>query len=103
MFFAWPEPSGRRRLFSGAASAGRAAAERLRPKAHIRPDLDRGHHWAVGAAIAGILAAGVIYVAYSIYLDVDASGSAVPALAPFLAIFAALAIALSFEFINGFH
>ena len=103
MFLSWPEPSDRRRLFTKATSAGRAAAERLRPKAHIRPDLDRGHHWAVGAAIAGILAAGVIYVAYSIYLDVDASGSAVPSLAPYLAIFAALAIALSFEFINGFH
>jgi PiT family inorganic phosphate transporter len=55
------------------------------------------------AAIAGVLATALIYVALSIYSDVMESGSAVPSLAPYLAIFCALVIALSFEFINGFH
>ena len=54
-------------------------------------------------AIVGALAAALIYVVFSIYGDMTPSGSIVPSLAPYFAIFVALLIALSFEFINGFH
>jgi inorganic phosphate transporter, PiT family len=46
---------------------------------------------------------GTLYVAYSIYSDIDAAGSKVTALLPFLLLFVALLIALGFEFVNGFH
>lgn len=77
--------------------------ELVRPTFRGQPDLDRGHHWVILAAIVGVLAAALIYVVFSIYGDMTQSGSIVPSLAPYFAIFLALLIALSFEFINGFH
>jgi hypothetical protein len=78
-------------------------ASLVRPTSRRQPDLDRGHHWVILAAIVGVLAAALIYVVFSIYGDMTQSGSIVPSLAPYFAIFVALLIALSFEFINGFH
>jgi inorganic phosphate transporter, PiT family len=80
-----------------------ALPELVRPTSRGQPDLDRGHHWVILAAIVGVLAAALIYVVFSIYGDMTQSGSIVPSLAPYFAIFLALLIALSFEFINGFH
>jgi inorganic phosphate transporter, PiT family len=77
--------------------------ELVGPTFRGQPDLDRGHHWVILAAIVGVLAAALIYVVFSIYGDMTQSGSIVPSLAPYFAIFLALLIALSFEFINGFH
>jgi PiT family inorganic phosphate transporter len=51
----------------------------------------------------GILAAGLLFVAYSIYVDIDATGAKVTAYLPYLLLFVALLIALGFEFVNGFH
>ena len=51
----------------------------------------------------GILAAGLLFVAYSIYVDIDATGAKVTAWLPYLLLFVALLIALGFEFVNGFH
>jgi inorganic phosphate transporter, PiT family len=51
----------------------------------------------------GVLAAGILYVAYSIYTDIGAAGSKVEAILPFILLFVALLIALGFEFVNGFH
>src|SRR4029077_17979695 len=45
----------------------------------------------------------VLFVAYSIYTDIGDSGTQVTSYAPFLLLFAALLIALGFEFVNGFH
>jgi len=44
-----------------------------------------------------------LFVAYSIYSDVDAAGTKVTNYLPFLLLFVALLIALGFEFVNGFH
>ena len=45
----------------------------------------------------------VLFVAHSIYTDVSESVAKVTSCAPFLLLFVALLIALSFEFVNGFH
>jgi inorganic phosphate transporter, PiT family len=50
-----------------------------------------------------VLALGLSYTAYSIYLDIRASGTPVTSLLPFLLLGVALLIALGFEFVNGFH
>ncbi|MEA2958724.1 MAG: inorganic phosphate transporter, PiT family, partial [Alphaproteobacteria bacterium] len=51
----------------------------------------------------GFLGAGVLFVAYSLYVDVDASGMKTTTYLPYLLLFVALLIALGFEFVNGFH
>jgi PiT family inorganic phosphate transporter len=91
------------RLVAEAAAAKLVLAKTFESKPDRRPDLDRGHHWVTNAAIAGVIGAGLIYVGYSIYSDIDPIGSPIPLRAPYFAIFIALLIALTFEFINGFH
>jgi inorganic phosphate transporter, PiT family len=51
----------------------------------------------------GVLAAGFLFVAYSLYVDVDETGTQVTTYLPFILLFIALVIALGFEFVNGFH
>ncbi|HMD64339.1 MAG TPA: inorganic phosphate transporter [Stellaceae bacterium] len=68
-----------------------------------RPDLDRGLHPSTAFVFVGLLAAGVLFVAYSLYSDVDASGTKVTTFLPYLLLFVALLTALGFEFVNGFH
>jgi inorganic phosphate transporter, PiT family len=51
----------------------------------------------------GILAGGLLFVAYSLYEDVDATGTKITSYVPYLMLFVALLIALGFEFVNGFH
>src|SRR5246500_2244955 len=51
----------------------------------------------------GVLAAGFLFVAYSLYVDVDETGAKVTTYLPFILLFVALLIALGFEFVNGFH
>src|SRR5882762_6018937 len=51
----------------------------------------------------GVLAAGFLFVAYSLYVDVDETGAKITTYLPFLLLFVALVIALGFEFVNGFH
>src|SRR3974390_1133078 len=51
----------------------------------------------------GLLGAGILLVAYSIYTDINATGTKVGNYLPFLLLFVALLIALGFEFVNGFH
>ena len=50
-----------------------------------------------------VLAAGLIFMAYSIYSDISEAGSAPTTILPFLLLGAAMLIALGFEFVNGFH
>jgi inorganic phosphate transporter, PiT family len=50
-----------------------------------------------------ILAVGVLFVAYSLYVDVEETGTKVTTYLPFILLFVALVIALGFEFVNGFH
>src|SRR6202020_1950125 len=56
-----------------------------------------------GIIFGGVIAAVLLFVAYSIYSDINASGAKISSLLPFLLLFVALLIALGFEFVNGFH
>jgi PiT family inorganic phosphate transporter len=51
----------------------------------------------------GVMAAGFLFVAYSLYIDFGETGQVVTTYLPFLLLFVALVIALGFEFVNGFH
>src|SRR5476651_2470642 len=68
-----------------------------------RPNLDKGFNPLTLILFFGILAAGLLFVAYSIYADVDATGVKVTTYLPYLLLLVALLIALGFEFVNGFH
>ena len=69
----------------------------------VRPKLDRALDPRTAIIFLLLLAGGLLYVAYSLYADVDASGTRTTTFLPFLLLFVALLIALGFEFVNGFH
>ena len=69
----------------------------------VRPRLDRGFDPRTAWIFLGLLGAGLLFVAYSLYADVDASGVQPTTFLPYLLLFVALLIALGFEFVNGFH
>jgi inorganic phosphate transporter, PiT family len=75
----------------------------IEPARSKGPDLDAGSHPLTSIIMMGILAGGLLFVAYSIYADLDATGAPVTSYAPFILLFVALLIALGFEFVNGFH
>ena len=75
----------------------------IEPALKKGPDLDRGFHPLTGVIYAGIVAAALLFVAYSIYVDIDATGTRVTTILPYILLFVALLIALGFEFVNGFH
>jgi PiT family inorganic phosphate transporter len=68
-----------------------------------RPNLDKGFNPLTMIMFFGILAAGLLFVTYSIYADVNATGTKVTSYLPYLLLLVALLIALGFEFVNGFH
>jgi PiT family inorganic phosphate transporter len=69
----------------------------------LGPQLDRGLGPRTALLFLGLLAAGVFFVAYSLYTDVDESGARTTTFLPYLLLFIALLIALGFELVNGFH
>jgi inorganic phosphate transporter, PiT family len=75
----------------------------IEPAAKKGPKLDGGINPLQGIIYMGVVAAALLFVAYSIYSDVDATGTRVTSYFPFLLLFVALLIALGFEFVNGFH
>jgi inorganic phosphate transporter, PiT family len=75
----------------------------IEPAARKGPDLTGAVNPLTGIIFGGAIAAVVLFVAYSIYSDIDATGAKVTNYAPFLLLFVALLIALGFEFVNGFH
>jgi inorganic phosphate transporter, PiT family len=75
----------------------------IEPAARKGPDLTGTINPLTGIIFGGVVAAVVLFVAYSIYSDIDATGTKVTNYAPFLLLFVALLIALGFEFVNGFH
>jgi inorganic phosphate transporter, PiT family len=75
----------------------------IEPAVHKGPDLDRGFHPLTGVIYLGVVAAALLFVAYSIYVDIDATGTRVTTFLPYILLFVALLIALGFEFVNGFH
>ncbi len=68
-----------------------------------RPNLDKGFNPLTMILFLGVLAGGLLFVAYSIYADVSATGTRVTSYLPYILLFVALLIALGFEFVNGFH
>ena len=75
----------------------------IEPAARKGPDLTGAFNPLTAIIFAGVIAAALLYVAYSIHADIDASGAQVSGYAPFLLLFVALLIALGFELVNGFH
>jgi PiT family inorganic phosphate transporter len=69
----------------------------------VRPKLDRPLDPRTAIILLLVLAGGLLYVAYSIYADVAATGARPTTFLPHLLLFVALLIALGFEFVNGFH
>jgi PiT family inorganic phosphate transporter len=67
------------------------------------PDLEKGFHPLTGIIYLGVVAAALLFVAYSISADLDATGAGKTSYLAFLLLFVALLIALGFEFVNGFH
>jgi inorganic phosphate transporter, PiT family len=68
-----------------------------------KPKLDQPVNPLTLILFFGVLAAGFLFVAYSLYVDVGESGAKITTYLPFLLLFVALVIALGFEFVNGFH
>jgi hypothetical protein len=54
----------------------------IEPAKRRGPDLDRGIHPASGIIFLGIIASALLFVAYSIYRDVELSGTPVTTYAP---------------------
>src|SRR6201992_3704662 len=75
----------------------------IEPARRGGPNLDGGFHPLTGIIYMGGVAAALLFVAYSIYSDVDATGTKVTSYLPYILLFVALLIALAFEFVNGFH
>ncbi len=67
------------------------------------PNLDSGFNPLTAIIFMGVVAAALLFVAYSIYTDVDSAGVKMSNYLPFILLFVALLIALGFEFVNGFH
>ncbi len=67
------------------------------------PKLDHGINPLTLILFFGVLAAGLLFVAYSIHNDMEAAGAQLTSYVPFILLFVALLIALGFEFVNGFH
>src|SRR5712672_2543150 len=73
------------------------------PASSPKPKLDQPINPLGLILFFGVLAAGFLFVAYSLYVDVDETGAKVTTYLPFILLFIALVIALGFEFVNGFH
>jgi PiT family inorganic phosphate transporter len=75
----------------------------IEPALRKGPDLDKGFHPLTGVIYMAVVAAALLFVAYSIYVDIDATGTRVNTYLPYILLLVALLIALGFEFVNGFH
>jgi PiT family inorganic phosphate transporter len=75
----------------------------IEPALRKGPDLEKDFHPLTGIIYVGVIAAALLFVAYSIYADVDATGAGKTSYLAYLLLFVALLIALGFEFVNGFH
>src|SRR4029079_8050749 len=73
------------------------------PERQSRPNLDQGANPLSLVLFGGILAAGLLFTAYSLYVDISEANPPVRTYLPFLLLAVALLIALGFEFVNGFH
>jgi hypothetical protein len=65
----------------------------IEPARQKGPNLDGSLHPLTGILYMGVVAAALLFVAYSIYADVDATGTRVTSYLPYLLLFVALLIA----------
>eukprot|EP01037_Dinobryon_pediforme_P018328 gene18328-18591_t len=72
-------------------------------QAGLRPHLDHPLDIRTIFIFLAILGGGLFFTAWSIWSDVNLSGTAMPSILPYLLLAVALIIALGFEFVNGFH
>ena len=77
--------------------------EEVSAQTGARPRLDNPSGLGTFVLFMGLLGGGLLYTAYSIYVDIDETGVHTTSLLPYLLLFVALVIALGFEFVNGFH
>src|SRR5215813_2573359 len=68
-----------------------------------KPKLDHPTNPLMLILFFGVIGACVLFVAYSLYVDVNDAGYRATTYLPFMLLFVALLIALGFEFVNGFH
>jgi PiT family inorganic phosphate transporter len=68
-----------------------------------KPKLDAPQSPVAAIIFFGFLAAGILFMTYSLYVDVGESGMKTTTMLPYILLFVALLIALGFEFVNGFH
>ena len=73
------------------------------PAAAHRPKLDAKPGPITLITFVGLLAAGLLFTAWSLVGDVTASGAPMTTWVPYLWRGVARLIALGFEFVNGFH
>ena len=71
--------------------------------AHARPQLDGGFGPRAAVAFFSVLGLALFFVGYSIYHDINDSGTRATTVLPFVLLGVALLVALGFEFVNGFH
>ncbi len=84
------------------AATVRAEALRFEARAPSRPRLDQRFDAKGALAFYSVLSLGLAFIAYSVYHDIERTGTHTSTLA-FLLLAVALLIALGFEFVNGFH
>ncbi|MGO9133232.1 MAG: inorganic phosphate transporter [Methylovirgula sp.] len=68
-----------------------------------KPHLDQPVNMRAVIIFLAVIAGGLFFAAYSIYTDMQVTGTKTVSLLPFLLLGVALLIALGFEFVNGFH
>jgi inorganic phosphate transporter, PiT family len=68
-----------------------------------KPRLDQPIDMRAVIIFLAVVGCGLFFAAYSIYGDVEATGTTVKSMLPFLLLGLALVVALAFEFVNGFH
>jgi len=68
-----------------------------------RPKLDGKTSPVTAIVFIGLLAIGLFYTAYSLFVDVSDTGVKTTTWLPYVLLGVALLIALGFEFVNGFH
>jgi PiT family inorganic phosphate transporter len=80
-----------------------ASPHDVAPAPSVRPQLATGISPGTLVIFFGLLAVGLLFTAYSVWTDMSSAQATPTTLTPFLLLGVALAIALGFEFVNGFH
>jgi inorganic phosphate transporter, PiT family len=94
----------RRVSTTGALPVSAITHANLPPAAPTRVNFDKPMNIRGILIFLAVLAGGLLFMAYSIYADIEGSGAPSPtSVLPFILLGVAMLIALGFEFVNGFH